>query len=470
MKRAKWFAYSFYFAVAIIAFWYWHVDEHYQIFEFASYKLGFTPSENLAWEFHSKIRSGIMPIAAFGVAKIFISIKLFNPFIVEAIFRLLSAALFLFSYFRLLNFFDIKDDSRFYLICIFFWILPIIMVRYSSESIAGSLFWLGFTQFDFRKSKKPVSQNLIIGLLWGLSFYVRIQMGILIGICFVWTFFFQRKKTLDFFFILVGFLFASLIELSASYWLYDQIVWSPYNYFIENIVFGKASSFGVEPWYYYFSEISKNLIYPLGILVWVGCISYSWQNKQSIFVWMFWSFLVLHSIIGHKEYRFMFPIFAIFIPMGMLGLKQLLEHNSQSKRCLKFIWYFNLILLPSAFMIHSFKPLNHLAIYPYTVNNRTLLYMGTDPFALGERFPQVKSYFWKFPTCRIIPIENQDSIEGKPKIVLTSTSKGDSFVFNKIVYLRQYQTITPKIEKLLPASILGTIDYLYIYQPKKIIE
>jgi phosphatidylinositol glycan class B len=146
MKRAKWFAYSFYFAVAIIAFWYWHVDEHYQIFEFASYKLGFTPSENLAWEFHSKIRSGIMPIAAFGVAKIFISIKLFNPFIVEAIFRLLSAALFLFSYFRLLNFFDIKDDSRFYLICIFFWILPIIMVRYSSESIAGSLFWLGFTQ------------------------------------------------------------------------------------------------------------------------------------------------------------------------------------------------------------------------------------------------------------------------------------------------------------------------------------
>ena len=156
--------------------------------------------------------------------------------------------------------------------------------------------------------------------------------------------------------------------------------------------------------------------------------------------------------------------------MGMLGLKRLLEHNSQSKRCLNLIWYFNLILLPAALMIHSFKPLNHLAIYPYTVNNRTLHYMGTDPFALGERFPKVKPYFWKFPTCRIIPIENQDSIEGKPKIVLTSTSKGDSFVFNKIVYLRQYQTITPKIEKLLPASILGTIDYLYIYQSKKIIE
>ena len=39
-------------------------DEHYQISEFADYKLGVTPKEDLHWEFHGQVRPAIQPAIA----------------------------------------------------------------------------------------------------------------------------------------------------------------------------------------------------------------------------------------------------------------------------------------------------------------------------------------------------------------------------------------------------------------------
>jgi GPI mannosyltransferase 3 len=57
--------------VRILTAWfnggYFHPDEHWQILEFAWYKLGHEPASILPWEFPAQIRPGLQPWIAAGV-------------------------------------------------------------------------------------------------------------------------------------------------------------------------------------------------------------------------------------------------------------------------------------------------------------------------------------------------------------------------------------------------------------------
>jgi len=44
-------------------------DEHFQVLEFADYKLGVTPAADLPWEFQQQIRPALQPALAVGVIR-----------------------------------------------------------------------------------------------------------------------------------------------------------------------------------------------------------------------------------------------------------------------------------------------------------------------------------------------------------------------------------------------------------------
>src|SRR5688572_24767330 len=69
-----------------------HFDEHYQILEFAGYKIGFNAADNLAWEFPSQIRPGLQPFLAFVLIKLLSLIQITDPFIQAFFIRCVSAA------------------------------------------------------------------------------------------------------------------------------------------------------------------------------------------------------------------------------------------------------------------------------------------------------------------------------------------------------------------------------------------
>jgi hypothetical protein len=46
--------FSIYFLSSIYSLGYYHGDEHFQIIEFMSYKLGLIPKESLPWEFKER--------------------------------------------------------------------------------------------------------------------------------------------------------------------------------------------------------------------------------------------------------------------------------------------------------------------------------------------------------------------------------------------------------------------------------
>ena len=76
--------------------WY-HPDEHFQILEFAAWKLHIARPDDLAWEFHCRMRPAIQPAIVVAIHKIFDLLGCRNPFTITFILRIFTAALSFFS-------------------------------------------------------------------------------------------------------------------------------------------------------------------------------------------------------------------------------------------------------------------------------------------------------------------------------------------------------------------------------------
>src|SRR5258708_8773189 len=72
-----WFSITFYFP-----------DEHYQVLEFVSYKLGITRSSDLPWEFSARIRPWLQPLLYFLIAKPLTLLGIKNMFTLACVLRL----------------------------------------------------------------------------------------------------------------------------------------------------------------------------------------------------------------------------------------------------------------------------------------------------------------------------------------------------------------------------------------------
>ena len=79
-----------YFITAFNSHGFYHADEHYQIIDFASFKIGTHTPEELAWEFKAQIRPSLQPIICF-VIKTFELFDIINPYSQAFILRMLSA-------------------------------------------------------------------------------------------------------------------------------------------------------------------------------------------------------------------------------------------------------------------------------------------------------------------------------------------------------------------------------------------
>jgi hypothetical protein len=101
---------------------------------------------------------------------------------------------------------------------------------------------------------------LIVGIIWGLAFYIRIHIAILIGVFILWDLIIKKQKLSYYFPFGIGFLISTCIEIASNYWLYGDLIWSPYGYFYSNVIDGAANSFGIQPVYFYFSELIKKIL------------------------------------------------------------------------------------------------------------------------------------------------------------------------------------------------------------------
>jgi len=310
----------FYLIVAYNSSGFNHWDEHYQIIEFANYKLGRANPGDLAWEFSEQIRPGLQPLLCYLVLKAISLLGCRDPFFSTFILRGISAVASIIAIRRFLwscrGQVSEKNLLPFFLLSFFLWFIPYLSVRFSSECWSGIFFTLAlsFIQSPEVSSNKKI---LMIGMCLGLSILFRYQSVILAaGIC-AWFLFIVRLPVKKLYLLSASILAVIISGLFIDRWFYGEYCFTMFNYFKVNLLDGVAASFGTSPWYYIVLYIIRGPGLILGLLLFNAIILFCYFRPKHVLVWSAVPFLIIHAVIAHKELRFLYPL-ANVIPFVMV--------------------------------------------------------------------------------------------------------------------------------------------------------
>ena len=392
---------------AIFSIGWYFPDEHWQILEFANYKLGTGIPSDLAWEYHSQMRPSFQVFVAYLTVKIFNIIGIENRYSITTFLRFVSGFCTLSVLLLLLNFsykkikYDLfKNIATCFALA---WFIPFYGVHFASESFTAIFFLLGIYLF-LKTSFRSIGSAISIGFLFCLAFESRYQTAFLILGFYAWVFVYHTrfKFTLPLISSVIIFLLGILAcTLTLDYWLYNKVVCAPFNYFYENIFLNKVANFGKESAFIYLFHSMEVFILPYGIII-IGLFLFSFYLlRHHLFTWCIVLFILAHCLISHKELRFLFPliwfipVFVAEILIKIESIPPLFEKVtlflSKPKiiTALKFYFVFNFIILFSK----SVLPANvddyiMKYIYDRTVysQNTTHLLNGFrgSPYRLGE--------------------------------------------------------------------------------------
>jgi phosphatidylinositol glycan class B len=406
--------------LAVTAFFstgYYHFDEHFQILEFAGFKLKMCQETNLPWEYFCKMRPAIQPMIVVVLFKFLNLLGLNNPFTIALFLRLLSAAVsFLGMYLIYTAFCKTVPEGKlrkwFTLLSFFLWFMIFNNVRFSSENWSGSIFIIAFSLLILKQSGNRIFY-LYVGLLLGLSFLFRYQTGILISGLILWHLFIKKSITNSIFMILGIFIFIGA-GILIDKWYYGEWTLSTWNYFDQNILQHRAADFGVHPWWYYLEIIFIKGVPPFSLIIICSFIIVFIYLRNDLLTWTIFPFLFMHFLIGHKELRFLFPLIG-FVPIVIIRSLEIIQKRwaetfSDKKAvtfCAKFCWGLNIILLA---MI-AFTPAdNHISLYNKLYADykepATLYYTKDNPYNRG-----LDINFYKRANLTVIKLDSIDSIK-----------------------------------------------------------
>lgn len=291
-------------------------DEHYQIIEFAQWKLGELPADALAWEFAAGIRSSLQPWIAATVFKCADAVGLTSPFTKAFLLRLLSAILALVAVGRFVratgHAWPRRWRSAYILASYLLWFLPLLYTHFSSESWAAIfLLWM-LAAVLAKRWQWPV----FAGLLAGIAILCRPPTALIVLSCMAWMLWVRRDRSA--FLAQMG--AATMLMLLLGLWLdrafYGAFTPTLWNYLHMGFT-GEPGRFGVLPWYYYPPLVFKYAIPPIGTVILVSFLALLINHPRHIAVWCILPYLLAHTLIPHKELRFLYPL-AGLVPWVMV--------------------------------------------------------------------------------------------------------------------------------------------------------
>ncbi len=337
---------------------FYHADEHYQIIEFSGLKSGTHTPEQVAWEYKAQIRSALQPALAYIQFRFlnFISIK--DPYQQAFVLRLLTGILSLvvISFFIRSTLYLIKPPNQkaFIILSYFLWFLPVINIRFSSETWSGIAFLAGLAilQRTFYLCNKPLVTNyLFSGVCFGFGFLFRYQTALLLLGVLLWLVIVRGINLRYIAFLLLAFLFVTGFGIVLDTWFYNEFTLCFWNYFNVNIIEDAASGFGESPWYYYFTSIVRYATFPIGLLILLALVVLLIKRYKLLFLWIIIPFFVIHTILDHKEERFLFPVVNI-IPVCLViayqEIRRIIPEKGQKKMRLVALFFLFLLAVINA--------------------------------------------------------------------------------------------------------------------------
>ena len=300
---------------AILSVGYFHTDEHYQIIEFANYLSAENDVQDLAWEFEARLRPSLQPVICHYIFSACEVLHVTSPYSKAIILRILSGFFAIVCIYILTK--KIKPElpekywRSFFVLSFFLWFVPFLNVRFSSENWSALILMLGVSQLITPSKSKY--HHFIVGVLFGLSFLFRYQVAIAVIGILLWVVFIQKISFVNVLKLVCGGVFVTGIGVVIDYLFYQEFSLTLWNYFQINLIEGKASEFGVSPWYSYFKWVVRYSASPVGVLILGSYMYFIVKNPKHLFTWLSIPFILIHCLISHKELRFLFPL-VNFVP------------------------------------------------------------------------------------------------------------------------------------------------------------
>lgn len=315
-----------------------HPDEHYQILELCNYKLGHSTLADMPWEYAEKCRSAILPFIAWCIANTVAALGAYNPFWVAFLLRLFSGLLAWLVAYRMLRLLlpelNTEIARKKYVQCsMLLWYVPYIGVRFSSENIAGLLFFLAMTLLYRPKGAQSASvlQLFWAGFLLGLALFVRVQIGLAYVGLLAWLLLLAKLPLRSWIVLIVSGVCAAAAALCLDHWLYGQWTVSAINYFNIQLVQNKAAAWGTTAWWDYFWMFFQMAFPPIAIALLVTFFAGVYKRPRHPFTWLMVTFVIGHLLIGHKEMRFMYPMSLAFIYLACAGYDEVITKRLSEK-------------------------------------------------------------------------------------------------------------------------------------------
>ncbi len=301
-------------AVYAITAWFssdfYSADEHYQIIAFAEAKAGHQPLSELPWEYDARIRSAALPAICYCVFRAADVLHVNDPSIKAFLLRLLTALLALFvvrAFVRAcLWMIDAPFQKAFMLLSYFLWFLPYQHVRFATETWSGLFVLLGLA-FIVAQEERSL-RFARIGACFGLAFLFKPSALLVCISAVAWLVFIKREKIASIFQFTIGALVVCAIGFGIDRWFYGSVTLTAWNFARLAIEGDPAHTFEAYPWYYYFAWIMKYGIWPIGSVMLVAFAGLTVKRPTSLFVWCIAPYLIVLSLIAHKEVRFLFPL------------------------------------------------------------------------------------------------------------------------------------------------------------------
>lgn len=398
---------------------YHHSDEHWQLLEFANFKLGRSPAHSLASEYRREMRSAFQPAVAYAAITLCESVDIKNPFTIALVLRIISSLLAWLAFAMLvlksrqLGIFE-SSKKMLALVSLLLWFIPYTSCRFSNENWSGFLFCFGLLVVATAEKYTP-TQFFFSGLLVGLSYLCRFQIVFAILGLLVWLLFIKQIQLQKVLILICGFLLMVGVGFILDKWFYGHFTFTAYNYFYVNLVEGVAASFGVSPWWFYFQMILESAAAPLSVLILIIYFFSLYKQPTHLVHIVVLFFLVGHSLVGHKELRFLFPM-VFFLPILLvLGYQKAMERwkdivvKKWSRLFLRIVVIENSVLL---IVIVFFKPAEETTLFNRFVyelaskQSVTIFYLKEDPYQFGDQ----RQYFYFPKGLTLKKIENEFSL------------------------------------------------------------
>lgn len=429
-------------------------DEHFQTLEFASYKAGHTSVEALPWEFGARIRPWLQPSIYYALIQFWRLLHWEDPFFWAFTFRLLSALL-TFLALRQASFAIphwIKDSPKQRIALWAMWLaffVPMLAARTSSETLSGVFVLLSLSGLTLHFQERGL---FLAGLLFGVAFQFRYQIGFMgLGI-FLWLWFIRHAPARLFLLFTMGILGATLMGALVDRWGYGSWTFTAWNYLRVNLLEGKAASFGVLPFWGYFPLAWQDIVKPFGLVLFVGTLLGWRQMPKSLITWTTVPFFLAQCFIGHKESRFLYPMAHLAVILSVAGLAEF------AARVPRWILGTFVSLNLIAFLILTFRPLqSEFSILRWirSAPETALFYVEQNPYEIA---PPLKAEFFYRPDLKVEGLPNAtallDRLNGQ-EMLFYRTGHGVQELEVELTQRCQLE-MESGVYKLLPAKLWET--------------